>query len=242
MSEGKELKTVETNNLEITPMQMMRIAIEKDADLDKLQKLMDLQERWEAERARKAFTEAMNLFKANPPDIKKNKKVAFGETKYDYASLDHVSKIIGAELSKYGLSHRWAVEQTKESIKVTCVITHSMGHSESVSMEGPSDTSGKKNAIQSIGSTITYLERYTLLAATGIAVKGQDDDARVAGQPQKEINEDLLTAKILEFGNVDTKEKYEKLCKGALAPFKGNAVAIVQINDAAKKAKQRLGL
>ena len=41
----------------VTPMQMLQIAVEQGADLDRLEKLMDMQERWEANEARKAFAD-----------------------------------------------------------------------------------------------------------------------------------------------------------------------------------------
>ena len=69
-------------------------------------------------------------------------------------------------------------------IRVSCIITHVLGHSEQVSLQCGADQSGKKNNIQAVGSTVTYLERYTLLAATGIAVKDQDDDARRSESPE----------------------------------------------------------
>lgn len=166
----------------ITPMAMLQIAVQQGADLDKLQKLMDLQERWEASEARKAFVSAMSDFKANPPDLIKNKHVSFqtakGKTEYDHATLDQVSLAIGTALSKHGLSHRWVTDQADGRIKVTCMITHSMGHSESVSLHSAADDSGGKNSIQAIGSAVTYLQRYTLLAATGMAVQDQDDDGK----------------------------------------------------------------
>ena len=57
-----------------------------------------------------------------------------------------------------------------------------MGHSEAVSIAGPLDDSGQKNGIQQIGSTITYLERYTLMAIMGLAAHDQDDDGIASGQ------------------------------------------------------------
>ena len=56
-----------------------------------------------------------------------------------------------------------------------------MGHSEAVSIAGPLDDSGQKNGIQQIGSTITYLERYTLMAIMGLAAHDQDDDGIASG-------------------------------------------------------------
>jgi hypothetical protein len=160
-----------------TPATLLAMAVQQGADLDKLEKLMELQERWEKNEARKSFVSAMNSFKANPPEILKNKHVKFGETEYDHATLHHVVDVITQSLSNYGLSHRWTTEQLDGGqIRVTCVLTHVQGHSESTSLQAGADASGKKNNIQALGSTVTYLQRYTLLAATGTAAKGTDDD------------------------------------------------------------------
>jgi len=85
---------------------------------------------------------------------------------------------ITAELSKHGLSASWRTEQNGQ-IKVTCRISHSMGHYEETSLSADADTSGSKNAIQAVGSTITYLERYSLLAITGLATEDQDNDGEL---------------------------------------------------------------
>jgi|GEM_PF-521239 hypothetical protein len=167
-----------------TPMQMLQMAVSQNADLDKLSKLMDLQERWEKNEARKAFDAAMAAFKSNPPQLFKNKQVKFatskGTTEYKHATLDQVAIAVGEALAPHGLSFRWNVEQIQGKIRVTCILAHAAGHSECVQMEGGADDSGLKNSIQQVGSTVTYLERYTLLAATGMAVKDQDDDGAAA--------------------------------------------------------------
>lgn len=171
---------------QITPMHMLQVAIEKGADLDRLQQLMDLQERWEANEARKAFVAAMAAFKADPPTVLKSKEVSFGGksgTAYRHATLDQVCAAIVPALSKVGISHRWEVAQDGNWVTVTCVLTHLQGHSERVAMTAPNDASGSKNAIQSVSSAVTYLERYTLLAATGIAAADTDDDGRGTAPP-----------------------------------------------------------
>lgn len=161
----------------VTPMEMLAMAVQQGADLEKLEKLMGLQERWEANEARKAFVAALTEFKRNPPTIVKDKLVAFGNTKYKHAELDQVSSVIGKALSEVGISHRWDIEQQEGRIRVTCILTHSLGHSECVSLEAPPDNSGQKNSIQAIASAVTYLQRYTLLAAAGVAT-GDDQDGR----------------------------------------------------------------
>jgi len=163
-----------------SPADMIRMAVSGGADLEKLEKLLALQERWEANEAKKAYNKAMAAFKANPPKIEKDKKVAYKEVKYNHASLANVVEKISTELSKYGLSASWTTKQNG-SILVTCKITHEQGHSEETTLAAPADVTGSKNAIQAIGSTITYLERYTLLALTGLATEEMEDDGQAAG-------------------------------------------------------------
>jgi len=175
-----------------SPADMIMRAVEGRADLEKLEKLLALQEKWEANEAKKAYHKAMAAFKANPPKIDKDKIVSFktsvGATSYHHATLANVTEKISSELSKYGLSASWQTQQNGQII-VTCKITHEMGHSEQTSLSAPADTSGSKNAIQAIGSTISYLCRYTLLCATGLATHDQDDDGNAAGKPVEYIDE-----------------------------------------------------
>ena len=153
-------------------------------DVGKLQALLDVKERWEANEARKAFVSALNAFKADAPRIVKTKEVSFGagKTSYKHALAGVASEIIGEALAKVGISHRWDVQQGDGGrIKVTCILTHAMGHAERVAMEATADTSGSKNSIQAIGSTVSYLQRYTLFAATGLVPKDADDDGAGGG-------------------------------------------------------------
>lgn len=165
----------------ITPVSLLQVAIQKGADMPTLERLIALQERMEANEARKAYVVAMSAFKAIPTTIKKNKLVSFttakGTTEYWHSTLDHICEVIGPSMAQNGLSHRWAVEQVEGGmIRVTCTVTHVIGHSESVTMFAGLDQSGNKNNIQSLGSTVTYLSRYTLLSALGLATGGEDDD------------------------------------------------------------------
>lgn len=188
-----------------TPATLLNIAIEKGADLEKLEKLMDLQIRWESNQARKAYHEAMASFKANPPDIEKDKKVSYktnsGTTAYSHASLGNVTDKINSALSQYGLSAAWITKQDDKGVTVTCRISHILGHSEETSLTAALDTSGGKNTIQALGSTISYLQRYTILALTGLATHDMDDDGQSTEVPtyisdkEKSTIVDLINAK-----------------------------------------------
>jgi hypothetical protein len=68
-------------------------------------------------------------------------------------------------------------------MEVTCYLRHVQGHEESVSMGGPPDAGGAKNAIQARASTKSYLERYTLKAICGVAEGGDDTDGNQPPAP-----------------------------------------------------------
>jgi hypothetical protein len=75
-------------------------------------------------------------------------------------------------------------------------VTHELGHSAQTSLTAPPDASGSKNSIQAIGSTVSYLQRYTFMAITGLAAKDQDDDgqkAEVISTDQATVINDKLT-------------------------------------------------
>lgn len=158
---------------EVTPMQMVAIAVQQGADIAKIEKLMDLQERWERRQACKAYVAAMAAFKADPPTILKNKHVSFalktgGRIEYNHATHDEVTNKIIVAMAPHGLSHNWTVRQEGGMVFVKCTITHELGYSESTEMFGPPDTTGTKSVIQAIASTTTLLQRYTLLSISGL--------------------------------------------------------------------------
>lgn len=196
----EEIKVIDHRQRDIVPVQsqsatpaaLLQIAVAQGADISKLEKLMELKERWEANEARKAYAQAMAAFKAEDLKITKNKRVHFtsqkGTTDYKHATLDNVVAVVAAGLAKHGLMHTWRTEQPNGRVRVTCIITHEKGHFEETTLECAADESGNKNSIQAIGSAVSYLQRYTLTAATGVA-SGEDDDGQATSKPVAKITE-----------------------------------------------------
>ena len=61
-------KAGELTREEVNPMSILQVAMSQDNfDVDKMTKLLELQERWDANQAKKAFNTAMAKFKENPP-------------------------------------------------------------------------------------------------------------------------------------------------------------------------------
>ncbi|UEP31581.1 ERF family protein [Burkholderia sp. B21-007] len=173
-----------------TPADLLRIAIESGADLDRLERLMSLQDRWEAKQAKQAYDVAFAAFKAEAVVILKGKDVSDGPLKgKKYAELHDVVNAVTPALSKHGLSSSWKLTRDeKDWMEITCYLRHVNGHEESVSMGGPPDSGGAKNAIQARASTKTYLERYTLKAITGLSEQNDDKD----GNPPSGVDQQVL--------------------------------------------------
>ncbi len=184
-------EVAERLNRQVTPMDMLNMAVSNNADLDKLDKLMTLQERWEANEAKKAFASALAGFQADLPKIKKSNTVDYsnktgGRTTFDFANIDNIAEAIRPILQKYQLSFRHEQQQDGQLITVTCIVTHALGHSEKTTISASADTSGGKNAIQAIASAVTYLRRYTLTGALGITTGEDDNDG---GKPSITVDE-----------------------------------------------------
>jgi cell division septation protein DedD len=160
-------------------MQMLAQALNNGASIELLERLMALSERFEATEARKQFESAMADAAKEMPVISKSIQVSFGagRTSYRHADLAEVTAAVAPVLGRHGLSYRFETVTEPGRITVTCVVSHKGGHCIRNSLTGPPDTSGSKNLIQSMGSTITYLSRYSLMATLGLAAARDDDGA-----------------------------------------------------------------
>ena len=168
----KELQTV--NEASNSMLQVIeKVAFSPDADVAKLEKMLEMQERYEAKEARKSFFKSLSMFQMNMPPVIKSKQG------HNY-------------LNEYGLAYRFEQQQSGEEISVTCVISNIEGHEERTTMVAPLDKSGSKNIVQAAGSTVQYLMRYTFIGALGITTADSDSDGRVLSQTGNFITDDQL--------------------------------------------------
>jgi len=217
----------------VTPMDMLNRAVESGAGLDMVEKLMSLQERWETGQARKAFDKAIAAAKAKITPIQRNAK---GHNDKRYADFAAIAKVVDPILSEHGLSYRFRTAQS-DRISVTCILSHEAGHSEETTLTGPADTSGSKNAIQAIGSTLTYLQRYSLVQMLGLAASN-DDDGKAAADGGV-ISEDQAAELIALSDEVNADKRafceYFKIDGIAMMPAKDFERAKIALNK--KRAK-----
>ena len=78
-----EVQTLPADN---SPMAAYQMILSQGGSLENIEKMMELQGKWEQMEAKKAYTQAMADFKANPPKINKDKRVSFNSTNYSHAN------------------------------------------------------------------------------------------------------------------------------------------------------------
>ena len=200
---------------------MMAMAV-SGGNIAMLDKLMELHQRNDAFLAAKAFDAAIARAKARIKVINKSGHVGFmardankPRTDYDHETLADIAKEVDPILGDEGLSYRFRPTQANGEITVTCIIAHHDGHREESQLAGMPDTSGNKNGIQAIGSTCTFLQRYLLKMALGLAAAKLDDDG-AGGKPQpgmERVSEDELN-KLLELAD-DAEVNKKVVCEWA---------------------------
>lgn len=170
-----------------TPMDMIMMAVQNGSTPEQLGQLMDLQDRFEQKEAKKAYILALAKFRKDCPDINKDAKAHTSK----YSTLSNTLDTVKSTMQDCGLTHSWKTEtegkEEKKEVTVTCILTHTGGHSENSSLSGGLDLGPGRNAIQAMGSTTSYLERYTLNAVLGITTREMDDDGY---GPNQTIDED----------------------------------------------------
>lgn len=223
-SEGIELKVIDKRMTETAPTvqpegnAVILAAMGKNYTPEQVEKMLELQMKWEANEARKAHFDAVAAFKAEAPPVKKD-KFNKGSGSW-YTSLGMLLSTYNPYLGKHGLSVSFAPpKQTDTTMTVECRLAHKMGHVESISMTGPIDdapvskSSGKRsrNPLQDVKSTFTYLRSITCEAILGVAGTEAtlDDDGNAAGDTETDFitseQAEEITALIKE-KNIDVKK------------------------------------
>lgn len=166
-----------------TPTDMLRLVIERNGSIELVDKFMELLERGQRMQARMAYNAAVAKFCETPVQVLRSKTVSQGPLKgTNYAVLSDFVNASRPALSAAGLSATWKITRDEPTwIEVTCYLRHRDGHEEATPMGGPPDAGGAKNAIQARASTVSYLEKYTLKMALGLAEEDDDDDGNGHG-------------------------------------------------------------
>ena len=156
---------------------IQRAAADPQCDIEKMERLMDMHERMQSRNAQTEYNASMAAMQCDIPSIAERGK---GHGTIRYATFEDVNDVIKPIMQKYGFAVSFKVENTANGISVTGILMHRAGHREQTTMLLPSDTSGSKNAVQAVGSAVSYGKRYVMSAMLNITTRGTDDDGYAA--------------------------------------------------------------
>jgi hypothetical protein len=164
-----------------------RLARDKDVDVAKLERLIEMQERILRHQAKAAFDAAFADMQGELPVIDERGAILVNDSlRSKYAKYEDIQAAIRPVLQAHGFSIRHRNESLPDGrLRIVGVLSHREGHSEQDEFICPADKSGGKADIQAIGSTRSYGMRYTTIALLNIETRGLDDDGRAAGAPPK---------------------------------------------------------
>lgn len=153
-----------------------------DVAVEKIEKMLELHLNLKAEQAKAAYYSAYAQMQPELPTVVERGEIKnkYGQAQSRYALWEDVVATISPTLAKYGFALSFRTEQPEGRLRVTGVLAHRDGHAEETTLELPLDNSGSKNAVQAVGSSVSYGKRYTAFALLNITSRGEDDDGQSA--------------------------------------------------------------
>jgi hypothetical protein len=155
-----------------------RAATDPACDIDKMERLLQMQERILDRNAKAAYADALARLQPKLPLIAERGgiKDKHGNVQSRYALWEDVVHTITPILAEEGFSLSFRTRSDEKSVTVTGVLLHREGHSEQTDLTLPMDVSGSKNNVQGVGSSTSYGKRYTAAALLNLRTGGEDDD------------------------------------------------------------------
>lgn len=213
---------------DVSPMLAMidRAARDPAVDIDKLERLMAMKERHDAQEAQREFDNAMADMQPKLPSIGERGNAA---GRYTFALWEDINSVVKPILQQHGFALTFRTSFV-DGVAVTGVLSHRAGHREETSITLPADGSGNKNAVQAVASSVSYGKRYTASALLNLTTHGEDDDAYKAVEEAITETQEIQLSEMLEATGSD-KAKFLKF-------FKVNGLSELP----AKKFQQAFGM
>jgi hypothetical protein len=169
---------------EPTMLEIIReVASSPTADLSKLEKLLELQERVEARQAKTAYQQAMKAAQEEMEPVRRDGQNDSNRSRY--ARLETIDRAIRPIYTKHGFCLSFGSEEPRKAgaVRVTCKCLHIGGHAEPFELEADLDMTGpggkaNKTGVQGLGSSVSYLRRYLTLMIFNIQLTNEDNDGQ----------------------------------------------------------------
>lgn len=209
------LQTVDKNEIVIpqssdpviSTIQMIeRAAVNPEVDIDKMERLMNMQERMMDRNAETEFNIAMSNAQNEVGFI--NADLENGQTHSKYASYAQMDRALRPVYTKNGfaLSFNSKPSEKENILTVLCYVTHKAGHSREYVIDMPSDGKGAKGGdvmtkTHATGAASSYGMRYLLKMIFNVAIGEEDTDGNATVEPVNYISDiqvNKLDSKIRE--------------------------------------------
>ncbi|MBV4553096.1 ERF family protein [Pseudomonas sp. SWRI102] len=199
-----------------------RLALDPRCDMDKLERLISLQDRMEAKSALEAFNAAFAEMQCEMPSVEKRTENT--HTKKMYADLDDINYAVRPVMAKFGFGVSFKIVNQANGVSITGILMHKAGHREETTMILPLDAGAGRSAVQSVGSTTTYGKRYVMCALLNIT-SGDDVD----NDGYKEPTDPLVTP--VQARQVQALlDKCSETAKGKFADLYGEPANVTKAN------------
>lgn len=159
---------------------LIMLAIQGDADVDKLEKLIELKNKQEERDNKKEFDRNFAEMQAEFEPVARSKQGDKGK----YAPVEALQKQYGATISAHGFSYKWSEDSQPEGVLRVILHISGYGHTETNHKDLPAyvpdkgGSSGKPimNTLQAEGTRSTYGRRYTFISGFGLIIEDEDTD------------------------------------------------------------------
>lgn len=180
-----------------------RAAKDPNIDVQKMEKLLDMQERILEKQAEHEFWTAFAEMQTKLPVITEGGAIRHnGKLISKYARYDEdLHPVVTPILSEHGFSllHQ-NVSSDTESVTIKSTLAHRAGHKIDTAFPLKADTSGSKSGPQAVASSRSYAKRYNTCDLLNIATAGSDDDAQSTKPRITEQQVADLESKLTEVG------------------------------------------
>lgn len=165
-----------------------QVCINPEMDVEKLERMLDMQERVLDRQAEQEFQIALAEMQSEMPVIEKRGEIAIrGQVQSKFAKFEDINKQVLPVMKNHGFSLTFETQQAEGYINIIGVLRHKGGHKESTQLQIPYDTSGSKNAVQAVGSSVSYGKRYVMTALLNLTVADDSDDDGVSAVPPVDL-------------------------------------------------------
>lgn len=175
-----------------------RAASDPAVDVEKMERLMAMQDRLRARQAEAAFNTAMSECQSEMRPVLADATNPQTKSKYaSYVALDNALRPIYTRHG-FALSYDTGDGAPESHVRVLCHVSHGAGHTRTYRADMPADGKGAKGGdvmtkTHAMGSAFTYGQRYLLKLIFNVAVGEFDDDGngasgdRITGKQKEEL-------------------------------------------------------